>query len=252
MSKSEVRSTLREEAQKQETPNMKRMWALAFTQKALAAAACVLSVVSVMVSFVPFIAIYYIIRELAVYMSDAAVLNSTYVIRLGWLAGGSAVGAIALNFAALMCSHMAAFRTLYQLKLRFTTHLASLPMGFHTQNSTGKVRKIVDENIEKIEGFLTICAAAPDGADGVDDILGRQRKARRDDRLPSFTAADFVAGLLKCRTRRRKNRAANPASVLKLGICGVDYGIRLYLGNISANQLKRHIDNRPLRSFALS
>lgn len=133
---------------------MKRMWELAFTKKALAISACTLSVTSVAVSFVPFIAIYYIIRELAVNMSNLSGLDSGYMIRLGWLAGGAAVGAILLNFVALMCSHLAAFQTLYSLKLKFANHLASLPMGFHTENSTGKIRKVVDENIEKIEGFI--------------------------------------------------------------------------------------------------
>lgn len=133
---------------------MKRMWQLAFTKKALAISACLLSVISVAVSFAPFIAIYYIIRELVTKMSDLSGLDGAYMIRLGWLAGGSAIGAILLNFVALMCSHLAAFQTLYSLKLKFTTHLASLPMGFHTENSTGKIRKVVDENIEKIEGFI--------------------------------------------------------------------------------------------------
>jgi ATP-binding cassette subfamily B protein len=130
------------------------MWQLAFTQKALALTSCILSVISVAVSFVPFIAIYYIIRELALNMGDLSGMDGGYVVRLGWLAGGSAVGAIFLNFLALMCSHLAAFKTLYALKLKFTDHLASLPMGFHTENSTGKIRKVVDENIEKLEGFI--------------------------------------------------------------------------------------------------
>jgi len=138
----------------QQASGMKRMWKLAFTEKALTISACSLSVISVVVSFMPFIAIYYIIRELALNINDLGVIDSSYMISLGWLAGGSAIGAILLNFIALMCSHIAAFKTLYQLKLKFTNHLASLPMGFHTENSTGKVRKIVDENIEKIEGFI--------------------------------------------------------------------------------------------------
>ena len=138
----------------QQASGMKRMWKLAFTEKALTISACSLSVISVVVSFMPFIAIYYIIRELALNINDLGVIDSNYMISLGWLAGGSAIGAILLNFIALMCSHIAAFKTLYQLKLKFTNHLASLSMGFHTENSTGKVRKIVDENIEKIEGFI--------------------------------------------------------------------------------------------------
>ena len=133
---------------------MARMWELAFTKKALVISSAVLSILSSAISFVPFIAIYYIIRELAPNMEDISAINSGYIIGLGWLAGGSAIAAILLGFFALMCSHLAAFKTLYKLKLDFTNHLASLPMGFHTENSTGKVRKIVDENIEKIEGFI--------------------------------------------------------------------------------------------------
>lgn len=138
----------------QPSNGMKRMWELAFTQKILVISSCVLSVVSVAVSFVPFIAIYYIIRELAMNMGNLSGLDGAYIVRLGWLAGGSTIGAIILNFFALMCSHLAAFKTLYNLKLKFTSHLASLPMGFHTDNSTGKIRKVVDDNIEKIEGFI--------------------------------------------------------------------------------------------------
>ena len=144
----------KEKQKPQDTPDMKRMWQIALTKKLLVISSCILSIISVFVSFVPFVAIYYIIRELALNMSNISGINSSYLINLGWIAGGAAIAAILLNFAALMCSHVAAFKTLYQLKLKFTNHLASLPMGFHTENSTGKVRKIVDENIEKIEGFI--------------------------------------------------------------------------------------------------
>ena len=161
--------------EKVESPGVKRMWELAFTKKALAITSCVLSVISVLVSFVPFIAIYYIIRELALNINDLSGLDNAYITRLGWVAGGSAIAAILLNFIALMCSHFAAFKTLYQLKLDFTNHLASLSMGFHTENSTGKIRKIVDENIEKIEGFI---------AHQLPDIVG------------SFAAPVAVLGIL--------------------------------------------------------
>jgi len=143
-----------ETQQTKQTSGTKRMWEIAFTKKALVLLSCFLSVISVIISFVPFISIYFIIRELALSMSALDGIDGRHLISLGWLAGGSAIAAILINFFALMCSHIAAFKTLYQLKLQFTNHLASLPMGFHTENSTGKVRKVVDENIEKIEGFI--------------------------------------------------------------------------------------------------
>ena len=171
----EATSQSKASKQVKQAPNIKRMWELAFTKKTLVITACVLAVISTLVSFVPFIAIYYIIRELALHVNNPENLDVGYIINLGWLAGGSAIAAILLNFIALMCSHIAAFKTLYLLKVKFTNHIASLPMGFHTENATGKTRKIVDENIEKIEGFI---------AHQLPDIIG------------SFAAPIAILGIL--------------------------------------------------------
>lgn len=133
---------------------MARLLELASRKKWLVILSCLLSVVSVVVSFIPFISIYFVLRELIPHINNLALLNSAAMVRWGWVAAGSAVAAVVLNFAALMASHVAAFSTLYDLKLEFTNHIAKLPLGFHTQHSSGKLRKIADENIEKLEGFI--------------------------------------------------------------------------------------------------
>jgi ATP-binding cassette subfamily B protein len=133
---------------------MARLWELALRKKALVVSSCVLSVASVAVSFVPFVVVYYIIREIVAGFAGAGGFDGEFMTKLGWMACGGAAAAILLNFFALMCSHVAAFSTLYELKVEFARHLAALPMGFHTENSTGKLRKVVDENIEKLEGFI--------------------------------------------------------------------------------------------------
>jgi ATP-binding cassette subfamily B protein len=142
------------EKAKQPKTGMARLLELGARKKGLVIASCVLAVLSVAVSFSPFVAVYYIIRELVTGLGGAAAMNTAYMTRLGWYAAGGAVAAILLNFLALMCSHIAAFTTQYELKLEFTGHIASLPLGFHSENSTGKLRKIVDENIEKLESFV--------------------------------------------------------------------------------------------------
>jgi ATP-binding cassette subfamily B protein len=133
---------------------MARLWELAMRKRTLVVCSCVLAVISIAVSFSPFIAIYHIIRQLVMHFADLSKLDTAYMLKLGWFAAGGAVATIALNFFALMCSHIAAFTTLYGLKLEFTAHIAALPLGFHSAHSTGKLRKIVDENIEKLEGFI--------------------------------------------------------------------------------------------------
>jgi ATP-binding cassette subfamily B protein len=149
----EKKTTAGNGAQTRKT-GMARLWELALRKKALVITSCFLSVLSVALSFTPFIAVYYLIRELVIHFADPVGLNTPYMIRLGLLAAGGAAAAVFFNFIALMCSHVAAFTTLYDLKLEFTRHIAALPLGFHTENSTGKLRKIVDENIEKLEGFI--------------------------------------------------------------------------------------------------
>ncbi|MDR2245407.1 MAG: ABC transporter ATP-binding protein/permease [Treponema sp.] len=131
---------------------MARLLELALRRKALVLAACFLSAASNALSFTPFIAAYFIIKEIVTRF--AGPLDRALLVNLGAVAFGGAAAAVLVYFAALMCSHAAAFTTIYRLKLEFTDHIASLPLGFHTRNSTGKLRKIVDVNIEKLEAFI--------------------------------------------------------------------------------------------------
>jgi ATP-binding cassette subfamily B protein len=81
-------------------------------------------------------------------------LDVEKTLNFGWIAFGGIILNILLYFGALVCSHLAAFGTLYELKVNFASHLAKLPLGFHLAIGSGKMRKIMDENIEKIEGFI--------------------------------------------------------------------------------------------------
>lgn len=113
-----------------------------------------LSVLSTLVSFVPYVSIYNIIDELLKHSANLREADSTLLIRWGWIAFLSMAASFALLFASIVCSHMAAFKILYLLKIAFARHMAALPLGFHTLHSTGKLRKVMDDNIEKIEGFI--------------------------------------------------------------------------------------------------
>jgi ATP-binding cassette subfamily B protein len=142
------------EKRKTRKTGMARLMELALRGKGLVFSACFLSVVSNALSFTPFIAVYFIIREITAHFAAPGALDRTLLVHLGLLAFGGAAATVLIYFIALMCSHVAAFTTIYQLKLEFTDHIASLPLGFHTRNSTGKLRKIVDVNIEKLEAFI--------------------------------------------------------------------------------------------------
>ncbi len=133
---------------------MARLLELAATKRPLIIGAAVFAALASIVSFVPFIAIYYILREILSVYPDFTALNVAKTTGLGWIALGGMLGQVLLYFIALMCSHLAAFGTLYELKVNFASHIARLPLGFHLNFGSGKLRKVMDENIEKIEGFI--------------------------------------------------------------------------------------------------
>jgi len=133
---------------------MPRLLELAATKKSLMISSVIFSALAAVVSFIPYIAIYYIVREIMGTYPDFGELDMQRAIGFGWIAFGGIILNILLYFAALMCSHLAAFGTLYELKVNFASHLAKVPLGFHVLVGSGKLRKIMDENIEKIEGFI--------------------------------------------------------------------------------------------------
>ena len=59
-----------------------------------------------------------------------------------------------INFAALMCSHTAAFHTDKNLKMAALRHLSRMPIGYFEENPSGKLRKIIDENSAQMETYL--------------------------------------------------------------------------------------------------
>ncbi|WP_312431382.1 ABC transporter ATP-binding protein [Lacrimispora sp.] len=133
---------------------MARLMELAATKKPLMVSSVILSALASVASFVPYIAIYFVVREVMGVFPDFKNLDLQRTVGFGWLAFGGILLNVLLYFAALMCSHLAAFGTLYELKVNFASHLAGLPLGFHMLVGSGKLRKIMDENIEKIEGFI--------------------------------------------------------------------------------------------------
>lgn len=133
---------------------MARLLQLAATKKPLMIGSIVLSSLTSIASFIPYLSIYLVVREILGVWPNTAALDTTLLFRYGWYAFGGTALNILLYFGALVCSHLAAFGTLYELKVNFATHLAKVPLGLHVVIGSGKLRKIMDENIEKIEEFI--------------------------------------------------------------------------------------------------
>ena len=105
-------------------------------------------------SFIPYIAVYFMIRSIIGVFPNLDQLDMGMVMNYGWLALAGIVANILLYFLAIFSSHMAAFGTLYELKVLFADHITKIPLGYHLTIGSGRLRKIMDENIESVEGFI--------------------------------------------------------------------------------------------------
>jgi ATP-binding cassette subfamily B protein len=130
-----------------------RLIELSFVKKSLMITSLILSGASAILGFTPHVFIYLIFKDILSSL-DGGVLVVSKLITYGWLAFAGAAACTVIYFIALVASHLAAFGTLYKLKINFATHLARVPLGFHVLAGSGKLRKVIDDDIEKIEGFI--------------------------------------------------------------------------------------------------
>lgn len=111
--------------------------------------AVILSVISSILAFAPFLILYKIIMILfkgnIVYKEilNLAVLTSVIImVRILFLVASGAF------------SHVAAFNILYDVRMRIIKHMGNLNLGFFTNKTSGELKKVINEDIEKMESFL--------------------------------------------------------------------------------------------------
>ena len=120
-------------------------------RRALLPAALTLSALSAIGAMVPYILIWFIIRELLMNWGQS---SSSGVAAYGWWAMGTAVSSILLYFAALSLSHLAAFRVETNMRRYAMEKILGMPLGFFNSNTSGRIRKIIDDNAGITHGFL--------------------------------------------------------------------------------------------------
>ena len=120
-------------------------------RKALLPVAIVLSALGGLAGLAPFVFIWLIVREL---LSGGDIGAQTQVISYAWWAAGTAVGGVVLYFGALMCSHLAAFRVESNIRKSAMRRIVGMPLGFFDSNTTGRIRKIIDDNASITHSFL--------------------------------------------------------------------------------------------------
>lgn len=141
-----------------ETPKQRkgfpRLLEIAGTKKWWLIASMFLSVCAAAAQFTPFVAVYNLLAELATHAADPSLIDKDFVRYWGYVAAAGIASYGILTYVSLMLSHIAAFHILYETRMKIIRKLPRLPLGFFTKRSSGEIKKILSEDVERIELFV--------------------------------------------------------------------------------------------------
>jgi ATP-binding cassette subfamily B protein len=143
-----------EQSQPKRKNGFRRLVEIAGTKKWWLFASMTLAVIATVVQFVPVVTVYMIIVELAEHATDISQLNSELLYHLGFVSLVSFVAWGVLQYVSSMLSHIAAFNILYEMRVKIAKKLTKLPMGFFTQKASGEIKKVMSEDVERVELFV--------------------------------------------------------------------------------------------------
>ena len=113
---------------------------------------CILSALSAVLGLIPYVCVWLAARN--VLENWPSLTGVSGFSRWGWWAVWTAIGSIVLYFAALMSTHIAAFRTARNIRRSAMAHVLKLPLGFFTGSQSGRLRKLIDDNAGLTEDLL--------------------------------------------------------------------------------------------------
>ncbi len=148
--------------------NLSELMSYAGKHRYLTYLSLVLSVISAVLTLLPFVFIFFIIKEvIEVAPNFSEAVNVAYN---GWMAVIFALISIIIYIGALMCSHLSAFKIAGNMRKTMMSHIAKLPLGFIGEMGSGKIRRIVNESSAATETYLA--HQLPDMAGAVTTPLG--------------------------------------------------------------------------------
>ncbi|MBR2281723.1 MAG: ABC transporter ATP-binding protein [Spirochaetales bacterium] len=111
-----------------------------------------LSAIAMVLGTLPYICIWLVVRDLIAVAPNWS--QATGIARYGWMAFIFAFGGILVYFAALMCTHLAAFRTASNIRKRGMAHMMNTPLGFFDDHASGYLRNRLDAAASDTETLL--------------------------------------------------------------------------------------------------
>ena len=128
-----------------------RIMDFAGTRRPLTAVGCALVAISMVLTMMPYVFIWLVVRELIAVAPRWG--EAASVVGYGWAAFGFAVAGIVVYFLGLMCTHLAAFRIESNMRKACAKRLIAAPLGYYDSHASGILRRRMDAatlNIEQL------------------------------------------------------------------------------------------------------
>ena len=120
--------------------------------KKLTIIGCALSGINALCSIMMLVCVWFVLRDLiAVAPNWALAIQAP---QYGIAAMVFALAGMIIYFAALMCTHLAAFRTATNMRKAVLRHLTKVPLGYFATHATGELRRIIEGATGLTEGVL--------------------------------------------------------------------------------------------------
>ena len=148
--------------------NLSRLMGYAGAHKILTYLSWILSVISALLALVPFWYIWRMIHDILEVSPDFS--QAENITGYGWSAVFFAVLSTAVYIAALLCSHLSAFRVASNIRKELMRHIAALPAGVTEKYGSGNLRRIVNTSSAATENYLA--HRLPDKAGAIATPIG--------------------------------------------------------------------------------
>lgn len=147
---------------------VKRLMQYAGRYRGLTVLGLVLSSVAMIASMIPYLCIWLVVRELLRVAPDWT--QAGRITTYGWMAFVFAAGGIMIYFVALVCTHLAAFRTAANIRKQGMAHLMKTPIGYFDRHASGLLKNRLDgaagdtetllaHNLADVVGTIAMLAA---------------------------------------------------------------------------------------------
>lgn len=108
-----------------------------------------LAAIAATLSLAPYYFVYLIADSLLTQVTDQQAI---------WWFTSLALAAMLLRYGCLLLStylaHSSAFHIQYQIRTRLFRHMSRIPLGYFNQTSSGEIKKVLAEDIDRVEVFI--------------------------------------------------------------------------------------------------